>query len=47
VANGSSALNEPRLLDQTVLTAAAPGGILTLIVGFVKYRVDEYRVPIK
>ena len=31
--NGSSALNEPRLLDQAVLTAAAPGGILTLIVG--------------
>jgi len=39
VVNGSEALNEPRLLDQIVahsLTAAATGGILMLIVGFVK-----------
>jgi hypothetical protein len=39
VVNGSEVLNEPRLLDQMVahsLTAAATGGILMLIVGFVK-----------
>jgi hypothetical protein len=43
VLNGSDAFNEPTLLEQVVvqsITGAAAGGILMLMVGFLKHSLD-------
>jgi hypothetical protein len=46
VVTASGSLNEPTALEQGILqglTGAAAGGILTLIVGFIKHSIDQQR----
>jgi hypothetical protein len=46
IVTGGGSLNEPTAVEQGVLqglTGAAAGGILTLIVGFIKHSIDEHK----
>ena|ERR1700719_633805 len=46
VVTASGSLNEPTAVEQAILqglTGAAAGGILTLVVGFIKHSVDHHK----
>jgi hypothetical protein len=46
VVTASGSLNEPKIFEQSVLqglTGAAAGGILTLVIGFLKHAANEHK----
>ena len=48
VVTASGSLNEPRLSEQLMLQAlagAAAGGIMMLLVGFIKHSIDQHKTP--
>jgi len=48
VVTASGSLNEPRLSEQLMLqglAGAAAGGIMMLLVGFIKHSIDQHKTP--